>query len=87
MLRLTENRSKRIEVYTPYLTVPSAQYSIHLPGIGAPQQMQYFHQIQYLEIKCLLYGLPIRKVLRYPVGIAHFFFSVLVGYCKSEMWL
>ena len=37
--------------------------------------MQYFHQMQYLEIKYLLYDLPIQKVLRHPIaiGITHFF--------------
>ena len=53
-----------------------AKRPIHLPGIGVPQQMQYFHQMQYLEIKYPLYVLPIQKVPRHPVGITHFFSAI-----------
>lgn len=28
---------------------------MHLPGIGAPQRVQYFHMMQYLEIRYILY--------------------------------
>ena len=80
MLSLTENHNKRIEVYTPYLTVPSAQYTEYTYRVLVSQQMQY------LEIKYLVYDLPIQKVLRHPVDITHFF-SVLAGYCRGEMWL
>ena len=39
-----------------------AKRPTHLPGVGAPQRMQY------LEIRYLLYDLPIQKVLRNPEG-------------------
>ncbi|KAJ9492562.1 hypothetical protein VN97_g629 [Penicillium thymicola] len=50
-----------------------AKRPIHLPGIGAPQQIQDFHQMQNLEIRYLLYDLPVQKVLRHPVGITYIF--------------
>ena len=53
--------------------ISRAKRPTHLPGVGVPQRMQYFHRMQYLELRYLLYDLPIQKVLRNPEGITHLF--------------
>ena len=70
----TPNESKLMEGIGHKQSHPHsrAKRPTHLPGVGAPQRMQYYHRMQYLEIRYLLYDLPIQRVLRNPVCITLF---------------